>query len=77
VSAENLSVRFKARKKSAGACRRRIKASCGSGAAACRTVVYLTPGMECPNCHMATLEKADQGPVACPICGYGTHRPVT
>jgi hypothetical protein len=77
VSPENLSVRFKTRKKSAGACRRRVKASCGSGSAACRTVVYLSPGMECPNCHMATLEKADQGPVACPICGYGTHRPVT
>ncbi len=77
MSAEHLSVRFKPRKKTAGACRRRVKASCASAESTCRTIVYLTPGAECPNCRLANLEKAEGGKVACPVCGYGTHRPVT
>ncbi len=77
MSAEDLSVRFKPRKKTAGACRRRVKSGCASPESACRTIVTLTPGTECPNCRLANLEKVEGRKVVCPVCGYGTHRPVT
>lgn len=42
-----------------------------------RTVVYVAAGSECPHCHLATLREEPGGEIRCPVCGYGTHRPVT
>jgi hypothetical protein len=41
------------------------------------TVVLLAAGMECPHCHLASLLEREGNLILCPICGYGTHRPVT
>jgi ribosomal protein L37AE/L43A len=35
----------------------------------------LSEGMECPNCHFATL-KREGSEIVCPVCGYG-YRPCT
>lgn len=42
-----------------------------------RSVVFLAAGMECPYCHLASLEEREDNLIVCPVCGYGTHRPVT
>ncbi len=48
-----------------------------SRAGGCRKTVFLVAGMECPHCHFARLGQTEPGELRCPICGYGTHRPVT
>ncbi|MGC8724148.1 MAG: hypothetical protein ACP5VF_09800 [Acidobacteriota bacterium] len=50
---------------------------CPKNSDSCRTVVMLAAGMECPFCHLAPLREEAGGMIACPVCGYGTHRPVT
>ena len=46
----------------------------GSG---CSSVVFLAAGMECPHCRLASLAEGEGNEIRCPVCGYGTHRPVT
>ncbi|MEW5763556.1 MAG: hypothetical protein ACOYXN_03685 [Acidobacteriota bacterium] len=48
-----------------------------SGCPEKQTLVFLAAGMECPHCHLASLAEREGALIQCPICGYGTHRPVT
>lgn len=68
-------------RKSVGCAKRKKRVPCGcqkvGGEGGCTDIIYLSAGSECPHCGMAALAENSPGVVTCPICGYGTNRPVT
>jgi hypothetical protein len=43
----------------------------------CSTVEMVSVGQDCPHCGLEKLRLIEGSEVRCPICGFGTHRPVT
>jgi hypothetical protein len=68
---------FKPRPSSTKGRRFRKPCPCAKTSDSCQTVEMLAVGQKCPHCGLDRLRLVEGGEVRCPICGYGTHRPVT